>query len=37
MEEKFKFLKELIESDPFLKYVSINVIEMENGYAKLSM
>ena len=37
MAEKFKFLKELIESDPFLKYVSIHVIEMENGYAKLSM
>ncbi len=37
MDDRNLFLKELIESDPFLKYVSIHVMHMKRGYAKLSM
>ncbi|MCI4434752.1 MAG: hotdog fold thioesterase [Euryarchaeota archaeon] len=37
MESNYDILKSLIESDPFLRYVSIHVIEMKEGYAKLSM
>jgi len=37
MDERFAFLKNIIEMDPFLKHVGIRVISLEEGYAKLSM
>ncbi|MDP8012145.1 MAG: PaaI family thioesterase [Thermoplasmata archaeon] len=37
MDDKYDFLKSIIEMDPFLKHVGIKVISLEDGYAKLSM
>ncbi|MGC8609865.1 MAG: PaaI family thioesterase [Thermoplasmata archaeon] len=37
MREEYKFLKEMIESDPFINYVQIKVEDISPGYAKLTM
>ncbi|MGC8662959.1 MAG: PaaI family thioesterase [Thermoplasmata archaeon] len=37
MDEKYEFLKSVIEMDPFLKHVGIKILSLEEGYAKLSM
>ncbi len=37
MEEKYEFIKEILERDPFIQYVGIKVLEIGEGYAKVSM
>jgi acyl-CoA thioesterase len=37
MDDRFDFMKRIIEMDPFLRLVGISVVSLKEGYAKLSM